>query len=201
MRSIWLVATLLAACGDDDGGPQVADAPLPSADMAAPVVDAPPPIDGASIDMPPSACQPASTVTGSVTADGGGETHTFGAQIRRAFVVDLGGVHVIVLDERDGATAACGSQPATGSPGAAFSIGMCSAPAVGTTPVVGQGAFDCPGTNAAALVEKPGSQDFASATGGSVTITTVDGSCVGGTFAVTFGAAPVTGTFSALRCP
>lgn len=152
----------------------------------------------AAIDAPAAGC--GATGTGTVTGSVGGATIS---PVVRASQVTVAGAGVgIILDEVAGA---CGSPAATGEH---LVLGFCDAPTVRTYTVVGEQAFGCPGADAFGLVEQNGGSDFAESLSGTITIASTAGTCVSGSFDISFMPASgpgtpesLSGTFSAVVCP
>jgi hypothetical protein len=159
--------------------------------------DAPAGVD-AAIDAPTAGC--GSAGTGTITGSVGGATIS---PVVRANQVTISGAGVaIVLDEVAGA---CGTP---GSTGEHVVLGFCDAPTVRTYSVVGEQAFGCPGTDAFGLIEQNGGNDFGESLSGTITIGSIAGTCVSGSFDISFMPASgpgtpesMSGTFAAVICP
>jgi hypothetical protein len=184
MRIAWLVVSLMwiVACGGDDDAAGGDDAAI-----------------DAAIDAPTGgACGTAGT--GTVTGSVGGATIS---PVVRANQVTIAGAGVgIVLDEVAGA---CGEPASTGEH---LVLGFCDAPTVRTYTVVGEQAFGCPGMDAFGLMEQNGGEDFGESLSGTITIASVDATCVSGSFDISFMPASgpgtpesLSGTFNAVICP
>jgi hypothetical protein len=183
MLRIALLVLALAACGG--GGQSPTDGANPN-DGRNPTGDGPLPgscgTDGSG------------TVSGTI---GGVEV----APVLRANQITVGGAGTgIILDEVGGQ---CGM---AGETGEHLVLIFCEPPTVGTHTVGTEQQFMCPGTLAAGLIEQDGGGDFAEATGGSITITSADGSCTTGTFSVDLtpdvgSPGTLTGSFAAVVCP
>ena len=152
----------------------------------------------AATDAVAGACGAAGT--GTVTGSVGGAT--ISPVVRAGQVTITGEGVAIVIDEVAGA---CGVPGATGEH---LVLGFCGAPTVRTYTVVGEQAFGCPGTDVFGLVEQNGGNDFAESLSGTVAIASIEGTCVSGTFDISFmpGSGPGTpeslsGSFSAVICP
>jgi hypothetical protein len=191
MRTVAMVvpAMLLFACGGDDAPP--IDAPVDAVDAA---VDAP-------IDAPINTCGANGNGTAAGQITEGPTTHEVSPVVRvNQFPIPGQGV-AIVLDEVAGA---CGVPASSGDH---LVLGFCEAPTARTYSIVRPANFSCPGTNAIALLETGGGMDIGEGVAGAVTITSVLGTCVSGTYDVDMqpeGGGPLSefgGVFNAVICP
>lgn len=103
--------------------------------------------------------------------------------------------YAIVLDEVAGA---CGELSTTGKH---LVFLFCAPPVAAIYAIGSEQNFRCPTNAVLALIENNGATDFATATGGTLTILHAEGSCLDATYTATFGVDDVTGVFDARVCP
>lgn len=138
--------------------------------------------------------QPMCGANGTGTANG----TVMGIQVSpvvRANYVVAGGAAAVVLDEGPGQ---CG---VPNNAGEHLVLLWCAPPTPGTSTIVAEQDWGCPGPDSAGLIEQNGGTDFAEATGGSLTVNTIDSMCVTGSYTVMFGGDTMMGSFDATVCP
>jgi hypothetical protein len=170
----------VAACGDDGSSDDDAliDAPV----MA--MLDAPPP--DMDIDAPPASCPVGGSVTGTVAGEGF-------TQVTSTIGFDGPAVELILNEDPGGA---CDD---TNYDGQFLELQVCPLAGPGTY-TIGPG-LDCAGNGEAATAFFGTITDLTFATGGTVTLTTVEDGCYSGTFAAEFeGGDMMTGSFDVSLC-